>query len=82
MNNTKKRMVGLTDYEIKQTVLIGNKEIIFAEDTQADDGMQYFVGNYSENYPFGYYEECMTSDDFLEIMQEFINRANRFLACC
>ena len=72
-----KRMVSDTNYEVKHAIHIGDKEILFAVDEKAKDGMCYFVGNYTCNDILGQYAECLVSDDFLEAMQVFTDRVNQ-----
>lgn len=71
-----RRMVGETSYEVRHAIHVGDKEIVFAEDKNAENGMCWFVGNYTCNQLFGQYANCQVSDDFLEIMQEFTDRVN------
>lgn len=71
-----RRMVGDTKYEVKHSIHIGNKEIVFAEDKNADDGMNWFVGNYTSNAIIGEYADCQINDDYIEAMQEFTGRVN------
>lgn len=74
--NQSRHMVGDTNYEIKQAIHIGDKEIVFAQDDNADGSMYYFVGDYTCNEIMGQYADCQVSDDFLEAMQEFTDRVN------
>jgi len=69
-----RRMVGDTGYEVKHAIYIGDKEILFAEDKNAENGMCWFVGNYTSNDILGQYADCEVSDDYLEAMQEFTDR--------
>ena len=71
----RRRMVGETNYEVKHAIHVGDKEIVFAEDKNAENGMCWFVGNYTHNDILGQYADCQVSDDFLETMQEFSERA-------
>lgn len=70
------RMVGETKYEVKHAIHIGDKEIIFAEDKAAENGMCWLVGDYTSNDIIGQYADCQVSDDFLEAMQEFTDRVS------
>lgn len=72
-----RRMVSDTNYEVKHAIHIGDKEILFAVDEKENDGMCYFVGNYTCNDILGQYAECLVSDDFLEAMQVFTDRVNQ-----
>jgi len=71
-----KRMIADTGYEIKQAIHIGDKEIVYAENMQEENGNFYFVGNYTHNELIGQYADCLTGNDYLEAMQEFVNRVN------
>ena len=71
------RMVSDTGYEIKHAIHVGDKEILFAVDERAADGMAYFVGNYTQNEIIGEYSGCQVCDDFLEAMEEFTGRVNQ-----
>ena len=71
------RMVSDTAYEVQHAIQIGDKEILFAVDEKAKDGMCYFVGSYTCNGLFGQYTDCMASDEFLEAMQDFTDRINK-----
>ena len=69
-----KRMVSDTNYEVKHAIHIGDKEIVFAENKTAENGMCWFVGDYTSNDILGQYADCQVSDDYLEAMQEFAGR--------
>lgn len=71
-----RRMVSDTNYEVTHAIHLGDKEIIFAEDKTAENGMCWFVGDYSQNALMGQYADCQVSDDYLEAMQEFTGRVN------
>ena len=67
-----RRMVGDTGYEVKHAVHIGDKEIIFAVDMNADKGLYYLVCNATRNELFEQFTDG--SGDYLEMMKEFIDR--------
>lgn len=67
-----KRMAG--DYEIIQSVHIGDREIIMGENPAATDGLPYMVAFYESNAIIGRYYEAISSDDFLEIMELYGQR--------
>jgi len=71
-----KRMVGKTGYEIKQAIHIGDKEIVYGENMQEENGNFYFVSDYTHNELLGEYSHCVVGDDYLELMQEFTSRVN------
>jgi hypothetical protein len=70
----RKRMVSDTGYEVKHAIHIGDKEILFAVNEKAENGMFYFVGYYTHNDIIGQYDNCEISDDYLEAMGEFNSR--------
>ena len=72
----RRRMVGDTNFEVKNAVRVGAKEIVFAEDKEAKDGMCWFVGDYTQNDILGQYADCQVSDDYLEVLAEFTGRVN------
>jgi len=72
-----RRMVGETNYEVKHAIHVGDKEIVFAEDKNAENGMNWFVGNYTSNDIIGQYADCQVSDDYIESMLEFSNRVGK-----
>lgn len=72
----RRRMVSETNYEVKHAIRVGDKEIVFAADEAAKDGMYWFVGDYNRNEIIGQYADCQVSGDFLEAMQEFTGRVN------
>ena len=69
-----RRMVGDTGYEVKHAVHIGDKEIIFAVDMNADKGLYYRVYNATRNELFEQFTDGSGSGDYLEMMKEFIDR--------
>jgi len=69
-----RRMVGDTGYEVKHAVHIGDKEIIFAVDMNADKGLYYLVCNATRNELFEEFTDGSGSGDYLEMMKEFIDR--------
>ena len=67
-----KRMAG--DYEIIQSVYIGDREIVVGE-KQADTGdLPYLVACYESNAIMGRYYDVVGSDDFPEIMEIYGQR--------
>lgn len=67
-----KRMAG--DYEILQSVHIGDREIVVGENPAATDGLPYMVAFYESNAILGRYYDVIGSDDFLEIMELYGQR--------
>ena len=72
----RRRMVGDTGYEVKHAAHVGEKEIVFAEDKSAENGMCWFVGDYTSNDLLGQYADCQVSNDYLEALGEFTGRVN------
>lgn len=62
------------DYEITQSIHIGDKEIVMGENIQDKDGNFYFVADYTHNDLFAAYENCLISSDFIEIAEIYTNR--------
>lgn len=67
-----KRMAG--DYEIIQSVYIGDREIVVGENQADSDGLPYLVAYYESNAILGRYYDAVGSDDFLEIMEIYGQR--------
>ena len=63
-------------YEVKNTIHIGNKEIIFAENLSKNE--PYMVCNCQWDNPLGIdvYAEAAVGTDYLEAMTEFLDRAS------
>ncbi|SBW00445.1 hypothetical protein KL86CLO1_11343 [uncultured Eubacteriales bacterium] len=66
-----RRMVADTGYEVKQSIRIGNSEILMAENPKAEDGNFYMKAEYTENGFIGEYSQVVVDSDYLEIMWEF-----------
>lgn len=79
-NEKEKRMIGDTGYEVKQALHIGDKEILLAENYKADDGLFYLVCNYNTNGIFEEFPDAVASDDYLEMVQEFVDRVQTQVA--
>ena len=67
-----KRMAG--DYEIIQSVHIGDREIVVGENQADADGLPYLVAYYESNAILGRYYDAVGSDDFPEIMEIYGQR--------
>ena len=67
-----KRMAG--DYEIIQSVHIGDREIVVGENQADTDGLPYLVAYYESNAIIGRYYDAVGSDDFPEIMEIYGQR--------
>lgn len=71
-----KHMIGDTGYEVKQSMRIGGRDILLAENMSAEDGQFYLVCGYKEDGIFAEYSQAVTNDDYLEAVQEFTGRVN------
>ena len=67
-----KRMAG--DYEIIQSVHIGDREIVVGENQADTDGLPYLVAYYESNAIIGRYFDAVGSNDFPEIMEIYGQR--------
>lgn len=70
----KPRMLEGTDYEVKQALWVGNREVIMAERPKYGDGDKFLCGLYENNGVMGRYTECMVSDDVMEIFDLYAHR--------
>lgn len=70
----KPRMLEGTDYEVKQALWVGNREVIMAERPKYGEGDKFFCGLYENNGVMGRYTECMVSDDIMEILNIYTHR--------
>lgn len=73
-----KRMID--NFEVKTAIHISGKEIVFAENIQAEQ--PYMICECSWGNPFGLdiYSEIMRSDNYIEAMTEFSDRLAREVA--
>ncbi|MDD4509295.1 MAG: hypothetical protein PHY23_00005 [Oscillospiraceae bacterium] len=64
------------NYEITQAIRIGGREVVFGVDEKAE--RPYFCAFYGKQFLFGFikerYEECVTGDDYVEIVELFSQR--------
>lgn len=73
-----KRKAG--DYTIKQSIIVGSKEIVMGEDFTNKDGMYFMVADYTEIFGVrGLYENILISNDYVEIAEIFIDRISKEL---
>lgn len=70
----KPRMLEGTDYEVKQALWVGDREVIMAEHPKYGDGDKFLCGLYENNGVMGRYTECMVSDDIMEIFDLYAHR--------
>lgn len=67
-----KRMAG--DYIIIASLRVGDREVIIGEDPNAAKGEKFMCGLGQRTDLFVLYEDCMVSDDYLEIAELFGKR--------
>lgn len=67
-----KRMAG--DYEIIQSVHIGDREIVIGENPENQDGQKYMCAYCTANELFARYDEVLVSDDYPEIVKIYGER--------
>ena len=72
-----KRMIGDTGYEVRQSIHIGDHEILVADNMNAEDGNYYLVADYKTKAFLGEYSHCSVSGDYFEIVGEFTARVNQ-----
>lgn len=60
------------NYEIKQGIHIGDKEVVFGMDET--NAMPYFCAFHTENELFASYSDCMIGDDYVEMVELFSER--------
>ena len=70
--NDKKRYAG--DYEIIQSMSIGEKEFVLGENMNAIDGKFYIAANYESNELFERYTDVVYSCDYVEVASVFAQR--------
>ena len=61
-------------YIIIQALHIGDREIVIGEDSENQEGQKYMCAFYSKNELFGLYNEVLSSDDYLEIVEVYGQR--------
>jgi hypothetical protein len=74
--NKEKRMIGNTGYEVRQAFFIGGKEMLLAENQNAEDGMMYMVCQFIDNGLIAEYSQGIKSDGYLEAARDFTGRIN------
>ena len=72
MENDGKRMAGC--WEILHSLHIGDKEVVFGENKTDSSEARYMCAYCQANDLFRGYDECMASDDYLEIMELYTER--------
>ena len=71
-NNNEKRMAGC--WEILHALHIGDKEVVVGENLTAPNEARYMCAYCTANDIMRGYNECMASDDYLEIMELYTER--------
>ncbi len=64
------------DWEIIHALHIGDKEVVFGENTIDPAAERYMCAYCRSNELFQEYCECVGGDDYLEIMQIYVERIN------
>ena len=76
--NESKRII--TDYEIIQSFYVGEKEVVVGENKNAE--YRYICGYYESNEIFERINDCRASNDYLDIMTLFCDRAKEQVELC
>lgn len=71
-NNNEKRMAGC--WEILHALHIGDKEVVVGENLTEPNEARYMCAYCTANDIMRGYNECMASDDYLEIMELYTER--------
>lgn len=72
MENEEKRMVG--SYEVEQSIHIGKKEVVFGVDRNEEYPFLVCYCTYDNPMSMAWVEDAVGSDNYLEAMQEFLDR--------
>lgn len=70
----------VNDYEIIHSFYVGEREVVVGEDKNAE--YRYFCGYYENNEIFSQAVDCKLSNDYLEIMQIYCDRAKEQVDLC
>lgn len=76
--NENKRIIN--DYEIIQSFYVGEKEVVVGENKNAE--YRYICGYYENNEIFERINDCRASNDYLDIMSLFCDRAKEQVELC
>lgn len=76
--NGNKRVIN--DYDIIQSFYVGEKEVIVGENKNAE--YRYICGYYESNEIFERINDCKASNDYLDIMTLFCDRAKEQVELC
>jgi hypothetical protein len=77
--NTEKRMVANTGYEVTHSMSIGGREILIAENMNDPVGCYFMKAEYADNGIYGQYERLCSSSDYCAVVNEFIGSISRQL---
>lgn len=72
MKSSEKRMAG--DYEIIQSVYVGDKEVVFGENPADTSGRKYLCSLCQHSDLGALHQDLFTSDNYLEVMKIFGER--------
>lgn len=75
MENEEKRMIG--SYEVVQSIHIGKKEVVFGVDRNEEYPFLVCYCTYDNPMSMAWVEDAVSSDNYLEAMQEFLDRVQR-----
>lgn len=75
MENEEKRMIG--SYEVVQSIHIGKKEVVFGVDRNEEYPFLVCYCTYDNPMSMAWVEDAVGSDNYLEAMQEFLDRVQR-----
>lgn len=70
----------INDYEIIQSFYVGKREVVVAENQKAQ--YKYICGYYESNEIFERIDNCFASNDYLDIMTLFCERAKEQVELC
>lgn len=76
--NGNKRVIN--DYDIIQSFYVGEKEVVVGENKNAE--YRYICGYYESNEIFERINDCKASNDYLDIMTLFCDRAKEQVELC
>ena len=62
------------DYKVLAAIHVGEKEVVIGEKEQNDDGLRFMCGYMERTDIFNLCNECVYSDDYIEIAHLFGSR--------
>ena len=72
-----KEVIG--DYEVLASVHVGEKEVVIGEKEPNNDGLRFMCGYMERTDIFNLCNECVYSDDYIEIAHLQTNKRSRTL---